>query len=64
MKKLIAVATLPAVLALAACGGTETPAEEEAPAAAVADDDNDAAEPAPAPIAEEEPHDESVPHSH
>ncbi len=64
MKKLIVAATLPATLALAACGGAAAPAEEDAPAAAVADDDNDAAEPAPEPIAEDEPHDESVPHAH
>ncbi|WP_416831440.1 MAG: hypothetical protein ACMUJI_15185 [Erythrobacter sp.] len=63
MKKTIILAAIPATLALAACG--ETASEEGAPAeAAAVDDDNDAPEPVAAPVAEEEPHDESVPHDH
>ena len=63
MKKTIIPAAIPATLALAACG--ETASEEGAPAeAAAVDDDNDAPEPVAAPVAEEEPHDESVPHDH
>lgn len=64
MKKLIIAPMLLASLALAACGQTETPAEEPTPAAAVPEDDNDAAAPVAEPVAEEEPHDESVPHDH
>ncbi len=64
MKKTLILATIPATLALIACG--EPAAENAAPAeTAVLDDDNDA----PEPLAEEthdedEPHDESVPHDH
>jgi hypothetical protein len=63
MKSIIALASLPLALSLAACSGE---AEEAAPeAAVVADDDNDAPEPvAEEAHAEEEPHDESVPHDH
>jgi|GEM_PF-2041601 len=63
MKKTLILAAIPASLVLAACG--ETVSEEAAPAeTALADDDNDAPEPVAAPAAEEEPHDESVPHDH
>ena len=63
MKKTLIFAAIPATLALAACGESAT--EEAAPAeTAAVDDDNDAAEPEAAPVAEEEPHDESVPHDH
>ena len=63
MKKTLILVAIPATLALAACG--ETASEEAAPAeTAVVDDDNDAPEPVAAPAAEEEPHDESVPHDH
>ena len=63
MKKTLILVAIPATLALAACG--ETASEEAAPAeTAVVDDDNDAPEPVAAPAAEEEPHDESLPHDH
>lgn len=62
MKTIFALAALPLVLVLGACSEA---AEEDAPAeAVVADDDNDAPEPVAAPVAEDEPHDESVPHDH
>lgn len=61
MKKTFILATVPALFALAACGETAT--EETAETAAM-DDDNDAPEPVAEPVAEEEPHDESVPHEH
>jgi protein involved in sex pheromone biosynthesis len=62
MKKTLILAAIPAALALAACGEAAT--EEGAPAEAAAVDDNDTAEPEAAPVAEEEPHDEAVPHDH
>jgi hypothetical protein len=66
MKKILLCAAIPAILVLTACGGTaetsETP--ESIEAAAEADDDNDTAEPVAVPAAEDEPHDESVPHDH
>lgn len=63
MKKTMMLAAIPAIFALAACGQTasEEAAETET---AVMDDDNDAPEPVAEPVAEEEPHDESVPHDH
>jgi hypothetical protein len=63
MKKMLTLAAIPAMFALAACGETasEDAAETET---AVIDDDNDAPEPVAEPVAEEEPHDESVPHDH
>lgn len=64
MKKLTNLA-IPALFALAACGGGAT-SDEAAPAEAeVADDDNDAPEPVEEETHDEsEPHDESVPHDH
>jgi hypothetical protein len=63
MKKIVLAAVIPATVALAACSGAAT--EEETPAeTAVLEDDNDAPEPVAEPVAEEEPHDESVPHDH
>jgi hypothetical protein len=63
MKKIVLAAVIPATVALAACSGANT--EEETPAeTAVLEDDNDAPEPVAEPVAEEEPHDESVPHDH
>lgn len=63
MKKTMMLAAIPAIFALAACG--ETANEEAAQTeTAVMDDDNDAPEPVAEPVAEEEPHDESVPHDH
>lgn len=64
MKKLITAAMLWASMALAACSGAETPAEETTPSAEIADDDNDAAAPVAESHDEDEPHDESVPHDH
>jgi ABC-type glycerol-3-phosphate transport system substrate-binding protein len=67
MKKTLILAAIPATLALVACGETATDeaATAEAPAEiTTVDDDNDTAEPVAAPAAEEEPHDESVPHDH
>ena len=63
MKKMMMLAAIPAMFALGACGesATEDAAETET---AVMDDDNDAPEPVAEPVAEEEPHDESVPHEH
>ena len=63
MKKTMMLAAIPAMFALAACGETanEDTAETET---ALIDDDNDAPEPVAEPVAEEEPHDESVPHEH
>jgi hypothetical protein len=63
MKKMMKRAASPAMFALGACGetATEDAAETET---AVMDDDNDAPEPVAEPVAEEEPHDESVPHEH
>ncbi|BDW82222.1 hypothetical protein MACH24_16600 [Erythrobacter sp. Dej080120_24] len=61
-KTLIALA-IPASFALVACGETATDKAAETETA-VMDDDNDAAVPEAAPVAEEEPHDESVPHDH
>lgn len=63
MKKTMMLAVIPAMFAVAACGETasEDAAETET---AVMDDDNDAPEPVAEPAAEEEPHDESVPHDH
>ena len=62
MKKTMLALAIPASLVLTACGETETDEAAEAETAAM--DDNDAAEPAPEPVAEDEPHDESVPHEH
>lgn len=62
MKKTMLALAIPASLALTACGETATDDAAEAETAAM--DDNDAAEPAPEPVAEDEPHDESVPHEH
>lgn len=63
MKKTMMLAAIPAMFALAACGETATEEVAEAEAAVI-DDDNDAPEPVAEPVAEEEPHDESVPHDH
>ena len=64
MKKMILLAAIPATLALVGCGDAAPEASAPEQAAAAADDDNDAPEPVAAPVAEEEPHDESVPHDH
>lgn len=61
MKNTILFAAVPAMFALSACGETAT---EEPAETAIMDDDNDAPAPVAEPIAEEEPHDESVPHEH
>lgn len=63
MKKTMMLAAIPAMFALTACGesASEGAAETEP---AVMEDDNDAPEPVAEPVAEEEPHDESVPHDH
>jgi len=61
MKKMMLLAAIPAIFSLAACGEA---AIEEAAETAVMNDDNDAPEPVAEPVAEEEPHDESVPHDH
>jgi len=63
MKKTILLATIPAIFTLSACGETTTEGAAETETA-VMDDDNDAPEPVVEPVAEEEPHDESVPHDH
>lgn len=63
MKKLT-ILVIPALFALAACGDAATKDEAASAEAVVADDDNDTPEPVAAPAAEEEPHDESVPHDH
>lgn len=63
MKKTVLCAAIPALLALTACGDA-TDTAEPAEVSAQAADDNDTAEPVAAPAAEEEPHDESVPHDH
>lgn len=62
MKKTMMLAAIPAMFALAACG--ETASEEAAEPETAVMDDNDAPEPVTVPAAEEEPHDESVPHDH
>ena len=63
MKKTILLAAIPAIFTLGAC--SETATEEAAVTeTAVMNDDNDAPEPVAGPAAEEEPHDESVPHDH
>lgn len=62
MKKII-FAAIPGVIALTACGDTATEEVAETETAVV-NDDNDAAVPVAEAVAEEEPHDESVPHDH
>lgn len=63
MKKTLIALAIPAAFALTACGETATEEAAETETAAV-DNDNDSAAPEAAPVAEEEPHDESVPHEH
>lgn len=63
MKKMMMLASVPAMFTLAACGETASEDAAETETAAM-DDDNDAPEPEPEVIPEGEEHDESVPHAH